>query len=479
MVFGRLVAGSRILGNLMGNSGTKINTLKRLHRRGLILTGMVVLMAFLPGTGVHAEEEGLSKETKACLKCHDKEGEQKTLDNNEKLSLHVSTKAFEESEHRKTECEDCHSDIDAKTHGKTKKSIESRRAYAVSMKGSCRECHKKPFKTYEDGLHASLVKAGDEKAPLCSDCHNSHTLLSVKILQPIDATPCANCHKDIYKAYAKDVHGLERAAKGKVAPICSSCHKTHDIKAASFGDSIKDSCLSCHKDSISQHKDWLPNAARHFDAISCPACHSPGAQRRVNLRLYDSVAKQQLSEKTGVPRFEKRANAADVANTGLDERALWSLLTEFNQDSGTNNTVLRGRLEVRSGVEAHQIGDKSKAVKDCDTCHRPGAEAFQSVTLTIAGPDGRPIRHAVQKDVLNSLAAMESVRGFYAIGSTRIKLLDYALVAVLLAGLGGPLGHMTIKWLFRNFRKKRLAGEQDAKPEQVIVDARRDDDASK
>ncbi len=444
-------------------------------RKSLLVIGVALLPYFVVGT-VHAEEEGLSTETKACLKCHDKQGEEKILDNKEKLSLHVSTKAFEESEHRKTDCEDCHSDIDAKNHGKVKKPIESKRAYSLSMKDSCRECHKKPFKVYEDGLHAALVKAGDEKAPLCSDCHNSHTLRSVKIATPIEETPCANCHEDIFKAYARDVHGLERAVKGKAAPICGTCHKTHDVKAASFGDGIKDNCLGCHKKATAQHKDWLPNAARHFEAISCPVCHSPDAKRRVNLRLYDNAAKKQLTEKTGVPRFEKRAKAADLSNIGLDEMALWSLLTEFNRESGTQNAVLRGRLEVRSGVEAHQISEKSKAVKDCDTCHRPGAEAFQSVTLTIADPDGRPIRHGVQKDVLNSLTAMESIRGFYAIGSTRIKLLDYALLAVLLAGIGGPLGHMTIKWLFRKARERRLTAQVDTR---TMAGDRRHDEASK
>jgi len=456
--------------------------IRRLCRLNLVAIGAALLPFFMTGA-VNAEEEGLSKETQACLKCHDKEGEEKTLDNKEKLPLHVSTKAFETSEHRKTDCEDCHSDIDAKTHGKVRKSIESRRAYSLSMKDSCRECHKKPFKSYQDGLHAALVKAGDEKAPLCSDCHNSHTLRSVKIVVPMEETPCAKCHEDIYKAYAGDVHGLERAAKGKAAPICATCHKTHDIKAASFGDGIKDSCISCHKDAVGEHKDWLPNAALHFEAISCPVCHSPGAKRRVNLRLYDNTAKRQLSEKTGIPRFEKRAAAADMYKAGLDEKALWNLLTEFNQDSGNKNTVLRGRLEVRSGVEAHRISEKSRAVSDCDTCHRPGAEPFQSVTLTIASPDGRPIRHGVQKDVLNSLAATESVRGFYAIGSTRIKLLDYALLLVLLAGIGGPVAHMAVKWLFRRTREQRLGGQRGAgdaqAAEQAIPGDRRDDDASR
>jgi hypothetical protein len=466
----------------MGKPSTMGMAIRRFCRTSLVLAGAVLLPFFTVGAA-NAEEQGLSKETTACLKCHDKEGEEKILDNQEKLSLHVSTKAFLASEHRKTDCEDCHSDIDAKTHGKVKKSIASKRAYSLSMKDSCRECHKKPFKSYEDGLHAALVKAGDEKAPLCSDCHNSHTLRPVKILAPMAETPCARCHEDIYKAYAMDVHGLERAAKGKVAPICASCHKTHDIKAASFGDAIRDNCISCHKDAVGEHKDWLPNAALHFEAISCPVCHSPGAKRRVNLRLYDNTAKRQLSEKTGVPRFEKRAAAADPGKAGLDDKALWNLLTEFNQDSGTKNTVLRGRLEVSSGVEAHRISEKSKAVSDCNTCHRPGAEPFQSVTLTIASPDGRPIRHGVQKEVLNSLAAMESVRGFYAIGGTRIKLLDYALILVLLAGIGGPLAHMTIKWLFRSTREKRLAGQHGtagADPgAQAVAGNRSDDEASK
>lgn len=455
-------------------------------QRSLILTGMVALCLSIPGTGTRAEDGDLSKETRACLKCHDKAGLEKKLENQETLSLHVSSKAFVESMHGKTDCEDCHSNIDSKSHGKEKAVIKSKREYSLSMQGSCRECHKKNFAKYEDSLHAALVKQGSKDgrkdAPLCGDCHDSHTVRSVKIIEPIAATPCAKCHEDIFKAYSKDVHGLERIAKGKSAPICANCHKTHDVKAASFGDGIKDSCLSCHKDAVAEHKDWLPNAVLHFEAISCPVCHAPDATRRVNLRLYDNVAKRQVSEKTGVPLFDKRTDAADRTNVGLDERALWSLLKEFNEDGGQGKTVLRGRLEVRSGIEAHQLSEKSKAIKDCNTCHQAGAEPFQSVTLTIASPDGRPLRHGIQKEVLNSLLATESVRGFYAIGSTRIKLLDYALVLVFLAGIGGPLAHMTIKWLFRRFREQheaeKLAELAQTNSQALPGDRRADDDAS-
>jgi hypothetical protein len=429
------------------------STIATSRRVGAILVGgLLALVA--TGFDARAEGDGLSKEDQACLKCHDKEGETKTLGNGEKLSLHISTSAYVASMHKDTSCEDCHADLDAKTHGKVKSPLQSRRELALSMKDSCITCHKKKANEYADSVHAATVKDGSEKAPLCADCHSPHTLRSVKDAAPIADTPCAKCHDAIFKAYAADVHGQERAAKGKIAPLCADCHQAHAVKAASLGFGVRDACLACHKDAVALHRDWLPNTGLHFEAISCPACHAPDAQRRVNLRLYDLKEKRQLAEKTGVPRFEKLASAADLKATGLDERALWSLLKEFNIGSAEGNTVLRGRLEVTTGTQAHQIADKSKAIRDCATCHSADASPFQSVTLTIAGPDGRPLRHGVEKDVLNSLTSMESVRGFYAIGATRIRLLDYLLILVVVGAAFVPIAHMTVRWMFRRVRAK-------------------------
>ena len=424
------------------------------------LLGLAALVLSCLGAPVHAKDIELAKVDMACLSCHDKDGAGKRLENGDLLSLRISTQDFVASMHRELSCADCHADLDAKTHGKARKSIKSKRDFSLSQRETCRDCHKKKFTQYEDSVHAALVKDGSNKAPLCSDCHNPHTVSSTKIVTPIASTPCARCHEDIFKAYANDVHGQQRIAKGAAAPLCADCHQAHDVKAASLGDGVKNACLACHKNAVEKHAAWLPNAGRHFEAVSCPACHAPTAQRRVNLRLFSSPANRQISERTGVPRFVRLTEAADVADLGLDERALWSLLKEFNRGDTDAKTTLRGRLEVSSGVQAHQLSEKSKAIKDCNICHQEGASPFQSVTLTIAGADGRPLRHPIQKSVLSSLTSMSSVRGFYAIGSTRIKLLDTLLIVVLIGAVSVPLGHMAIKRAFKNLREKLEAQRQ-------------------
>jgi hypothetical protein len=419
-----------------------------------MFTAVVATALSVLGIGARAAEDSvLSKEDKVCIECHAQPGFAKTLASGEQLSLSIPAKRFAESVHNSSGCDGCHSEIDLKDHGKTKKTIASKREYALGMMDTCRDCHKKVVKLYQDSVHSALVQSGSDKAPLCSDCHNPHATLSAKKALGHDDDPaqCHQCHAKIAGALEHSVHG----PSGDAGLVCKDCHRTHNIKAASLGDGLKAQCLSCHRDAATTHKTWLPNTERHLEAIACQACHSPGAKRRVNLRLYDGVAQTQAAEKVGVPQFQKIAHAADGAGTGLDARALWSLLQEFNANGTDSKMVLRGRLEVQTGVEAHALGAKALATKDCDTCHRAGAEAFQSVSVSMAGPDGRPLRHDASKGVLTSVESVGSIGGFYAIGGTRIKLLDTLLLMAVGTGIAIPLLHLSVKLLARRARARQ------------------------
>lgn len=410
--------------------------------------------------GARAQDAQGSKETTACLKCHDRPDLAKTLGNGETLSLAVAAKAYRASAHKAQDCTDCHAGLDDKRHGKPgqENPLGSRRELTRSMQDSCADCHKQKVRQYGDSIHATLAKEGNDKAPLCTDCHDAHAQPPGKTASRLDRSPCTACHETVAKAYAQDVHGVDAVMKGKRSPNCVDCHLAHDVQVASLGERMRDTCLACHAQTVALHGQWLPNARLHVESSSCAVCHAPGVARRVNLRLYDAANKTPLREKSGQPMFTERVRARDSGAIGLDERALFSLLAQFSQDRGVpGGAMLRGRLEVREGLAAHRMVDKSRAVSRCDSCHSRGAEPFQSVVVSIARADGRPLRHAVHKEVLGSLTAMQSVRSFYAVGSTRIALLDWVLALAVGGSLAGVGAHLTMRRLFARSRARRAA----------------------
>lgn len=422
----------------------------------LTSAAFALLPLLMPSDMALAADSALSKDDQVCLACHGQPGMEKDMAEGEKLSLHINGRAFAASVHNAIGCTACHADIDLAKHPAPSKKKQSLREFSITKVEICRQCHEDKSKLYEGSIHASLLRAGNPMAPLCSDCHAPHAVRGKAAASgPIDDVPCRKCHGAVFKAYAQSVHGLARAKDSNGgAPICVDCHRSHDVTAASSGNQIKEACLGCHYNALQLHKSWLPNAAHHFEAVSCPACHAPMAPRRVDLKLYDSSTKERVTEKLGVPRFESRTKLADNKGQGLDALALQSLLKEFNRDNNEGDTILRGRLEVDGGPEAHMLTAKGKAIKDCKACHREGAAPFQKVSISIVGPDGRPLRHGAQQDVLQAPTSIDSVRGFYAIGGTRIKLLDILLVLALASGVAVPIGHLSLKWLAGKYLQK-------------------------
>jgi hypothetical protein len=363
--------------------------------RHLLGAAALLLAAASSGTGIAADAAALAEGDQACLACHGEEGLTKTFGKGESISLHVKGEAFARSVHAGLGCSGCHSDVDLKAHPGGGKPFQTARELSLAQAGACRQCHEDAFEQHQGSVHATRIREGNPLAPTCTGCHGFHTV-----------TP-----KTAYET-----------------------------------------CVTCHSSALAAHRQWLPNAALHHEVVSCAACHAPKALRMVDLRFFDAGAKRWLVEPEGARTFEKLAASLDKDRNGLGPEELATLLKQVNGDPKAPK-ALRGRIELRSNVEAHRLLGKSMAIRACDNCHRAGAEPFQNVTVSMTGPDGRPVRHAAQRQVLDSPLAVASLPEFYAIGGTRSRLLDWLFVAALAAGIGFPLGHLALRWIFRKSRQ--------------------------
>lgn len=385
-------------------------------------------------------------------------GLEKPLGSGETLSLHIAGNTFAQSVHAALGCTGCHTDISLTSHPPASNSIASKRAFSIGMVQVCRTCHADKFAQWGTSVHAALVSEGNQIAPICTSCHSPHTMMKGAAVS-MDTVPCKSCHSVIFTAYAKSVHGVLRAGGLAEAPLCFNCHGAHDVQVASAGVGRRDVCLGCHTEAVASHRNWLPNVDLHFSVVSCPVCHVPQANRVVDLILYNSATQKRTPDPVGLPQFESLTSSASGAPSGLDPTTLMALLKALNPPGVHGTTSIHGRLEVSTGVEDHEITFATKAISDCATCHQQGSAAFQSVMVSVAGPAGIPIRYNANKDVLSSAFSVDSVGGFYAIGGSRITLLDVLLVLALLGGIGGPLGHFVMRWVFRQFLNGKPHGQ--------------------
>jgi formate dehydrogenase gamma subunit len=92
-----------------------------------------------------------------------------------------------------------------------------------------------PFLSYRESVHAQAVARGNTRAAVCTDCHNSHDIRAASDAQStifkanVPAT-CGKCHETEANEFAESVHGRAVARGVSRAPVCTDCHGIHNIK---------------------------------------------------------------------------------------------------------------------------------------------------------------------------------------------------------------------------------------------------------
>jgi cytochrome b subunit of formate dehydrogenase len=199
-------------------------------------------------------------------------------------SCHEEGQKLAKSAHSSLSCDSCHFKHEQYPHA------------AKIPKPVCTDCHAQQGADYELSVHGQAAKKGGA-APDCSLCHGgAHELVNTKVAAFRESVidTCSMCHTEVVSQYRKSVHGKALAAGIMQAPLCTDCHGEHRILSHSNEDStvsaghIRDTCGNCHGNVTLSGKFGLPSdRLMSFDAsfhglaakagnetvANCASCH--------------------------------------------------------------------------------------------------------------------------------------------------------------------------------------------------------------
>ena len=204
---------------------------------------------------------------------------------------------------------------------------------------------------YLDSIHGrALVKMGLIVAPSCNDCHGVHD-----ITRSIDkdshsnhaniAASCGKCHVGIEEVYNQSVHGQLLVKGDQKGPVCTDCHSAHDIEkpaTAHFKGLSDQSCGKCHQDRLAHYRETYhgkamalgqPNVAS--DVAACFDCHGhhdvfPVNDPRSRLhkdKIVGTCQQCHPGATAGFTQFQPHANPLDKANYPILNKVFWFMTT--------------------------------------------------------------------------------------------------------------------------------------------------------
>ncbi len=169
-------------------------------------------------------------------------------------------------------CGDCHGSHDIQTADNPESPIYKRNVY-----GTCGKCHTRVEAVYKKSVHGRLVESGDRRGPVCTDCHESHRIISPDehSFKQYSDEKCGGCHQDKLERYRETFHGKAMALGSTNVAACFDCHGHHDILPASDPDSKinpahrLETCRQCHKNAGPKFAAFITHAD-YFDRTGFP-----------------------------------------------------------------------------------------------------------------------------------------------------------------------------------------------------------------
>jgi len=353
--------------------------------------GLALLLLAIPAQSGVQKAAGISDGE--CLRCHGDPALGRAKPGVRDRTMYVDRAILGRSRHAKIACTGCHAGIGALPH-------EPKLGPAT-----CASCHQREAQAYAASIHGKRLAKQDADVPTCQRCHGGHNILGVREsesrVQPLrQAQVCLECHADtkltarhpempnvlVIRAYGESVHGQAVTKKGlAVAPTCTGCHGTHDLKPADDPSSavhranLAETCGRCHQGILAEFRDSIHAAALAKgvkDTPTCTGCHGE----------HTIAAPSDPASKVSPRNIPKTCSACHAAERivrayGLATKrgetyadSFHGIARKYGNQEAANCASCHGFHDVRPSSDPRSRVHKANLPATCGKCH-PGAGA--------------------------------------------------------------------------------------------------------
>ncbi len=126
-------------------------------------------------------------------------------------------------------CKTCHG-----MHDIRRSSDPESHVVRARIASTCGSCHEGVKRLYEEGIHGTLLRGGDTRVPVCTDCHTAHHIRQADVEGwRLDVLKeCGSCHSQSQETFRDTYHGqVTNLGFARIA-TCADCHRAHDILPA-------------------------------------------------------------------------------------------------------------------------------------------------------------------------------------------------------------------------------------------------------
>jgi len=369
-----------------------------LIRSGLRYSFLAALILLLP---LMTRNPLLSQENQECMECHGDPDLVVETEEGLTRSLFVNIDNYRASVHGELSCIDCHADIEEIPHPEKLQRVD------------CSICHDDIQEEYLSGVHGKAFAAGDPDAPMCRDCHGTHTIRSSSdstsfVHKLNQAHTCAQCHSDEgivrrhrlavrhpSEMYLSGAHNRALHKGNLEAAACNDCHESHGLRPLSDPESpiyrtnVPRTCGKCHKSVTAEYLESIHGVALLQGASAapnCTDCHGEHAVRGPE-EPTSPVSPIRVSEATCA-----RCHASEVINEryGLPkdrvatyESSYHGLAVKGGSKIAANCTSCHGVHDIFAISDPRSRINIQNLEKTCGTCHPGATREFASIRIHV------------------------------------------------------------------------------------------------